>query len=111
MTRDKSWQAKGAIAVTSLDSAIKVGKEWLNEQDGSERRLILFGGGQIYADGLSRCNKIEMTLIDVTPDQGVLFPKTSPMDWDDRCLETHVKTGDVPTFRYQRMTRKVPIFV
>jgi hypothetical protein len=52
-----------------------------------------------------------MTLIDVTPDQGVLFPKTSLMDWDDRCLETHVKTGDVPTFRYQRMTRKVPIFV
>ncbi len=111
MTRDKSWQAKGAIAVTSLDSAIKAGKDWLTEQDGSERRLILFGGGQIYADGLSRCNKIEMTLIDVTPDQGVLFPKTSPMDWDDRCLETHVKTGDVPTFRYQRMTRKVPIFV
>ena len=111
MTRDKSWQAKGAIAVTSLDSAIKAGKDWLTEQDGSERRLILFGGGQIYADGLSHCNKIEMTLIDVTPDQGVLFPKTSPMDWDDRCLETHVKTGDVPTFRYQRMTRKVPIFV
>ena len=111
MTRDKAWQADGAITVTSLDRAIKAGKAWLDEQDGNENRLILFGGGQIYAEGLSRCNRIEMTLIETTPDQGVVFPETSSQDWDERCLKPHPKDGDVPSFRYQRMTRKVPIFV
>ena len=110
MTRDSSWQAQGAIAVPSLKKAISVAKIWLDEQDGTEHRIILFGGGQIYKEGLSVCNKIEITLIDIAPDGGVSFPDTPSQEWDEHCLKIFEADGDLPSFRYVRMTRKVPIF-
>ena len=110
MTRNTSWQAEGAIAVPSLKKAISVAKIWLDEQDGTEHRIILFGGGQIYKEGLSVCNKIEITLIDIAPDGGVSFPDTSSQEWDEHCLKIFEADGDLPGFRYVRMTRKVPVF-
>ncbi len=110
MTRDTSWQAEGAIAVPSLKKAISVAKTWLEEQDSTEHRIILFGGGQIYKEGLSVCNKIEATLIDVSPNGGVSFPDTPSQEWDDHCLKIFGADGDLPAYRYVRMTRKVPVF-
>ncbi len=110
MTRDTNWQAKGAIAAPSLKKAILVAKIWLDEQNGTENRIILFGGGQIYREGLSVCNKIEMTLIDLAPDGGVCFPDTPSQEWDDHCLKIFGAKGGMPAYRYVKMTRKVPVF-
>ena len=74
MTRDVSWKADGAVAVVSLAGAISVAKEWLGEQQTGENRLILFGGGQIYEEGLPYCQTIEATFVDIEPNYGVKFP-------------------------------------
>ena len=40
LTRDADWQAEGAVAVASLEAAIKVSKDWLVQQQTQETRLI-----------------------------------------------------------------------
>ena len=107
LTRDADWQAEeGAVAVASLDAAIQVGKEWLIQQQTQETRLILFGGGQIYAAGLPYCQMIEATFVDAEPDEGVRFPEFDRSDWTDEELERFSAEGDVPGFSYHRLTRK-----
>lgn len=106
LTRDESWQAEGAVAVPSFEAAIQVSKEWLINQQSDERRLILFGGGQIYAAGLSYCQVIEATFVEAEPADGVKFPAFNHADWTDNLLEQFAADGDVPGFSYHRLVRK-----
>lgn len=108
MTRDVNWQADGAVAVNSLIAAINVAKEWLGKQQSGENRLILFGGGQIYKEGLPYCQTIEATFVDVEPHNGVKFPAFNSQEWTDNLLEQFASDGDVPGFSYHRLTRKRP---
>ena len=108
LTRDADWQAEGAVAVASLEAAIKVSKDWLVQQQTQETRLILFGGGQIYAAGLPYCQMIEATFVEAEPEDGVRFPEFDRSDWTDEELERFPAEEDVPGFSYHRLTRKTP---
>lgn len=109
LSRDATWQADGAVTVSSLDAAIKVSTDWLSRQQTNETRLILFGGGQIYEAGLSYCNVIEATFVDAEPADGVKFPAFSQAEWTDQKLEAFAAEGDIPGFSYHRLTRKRPV--
>ena len=106
MTRDLDWKADGAVAVASMAAAIKVAKDWLGEQQTAENRLILFGGGQIYEEGLPYCQTIEATFVDAEPDYGVKFPAFDRLEWTDNLLQQFAADSDVPGFAYHRLTRK-----
>lgn len=108
MTRDLNWQSDGAVAVASLAAAINVAKNWLREQQTGENRLILFGGGQIYGEGLPYCQTIEATFVNAKPDDGVKFPAFDSQDWTDNLLQQFPADGVVPGFAYRRLTRKRP---
>lgn len=108
MTRDVSWKADGAVAVVSLAAAINVAKKWLVEQQTGENRLILFGGGQIYEEGLPYCQTIEATFVDAEPDDGVKFPAFDSQEWKDNLLQQFAADGDLPSFSYHRLTRRCP---
>ena len=108
MTRNVNWKADGAVAVASLAAAINVAKEWLVGQPTDENRLILFGGGQIYEEGLPYCQTIEATFVDVEPDDGVRFPEFDSEEWRVNLLQEFAADGDVPGFAYHRLTRKRP---
>ena len=106
LTRDENWSAEGAVAVQSMQQAIEAGMKWLVSQNSDERRLILFGGGQIYAAGLDYCSVIEATIIDSEPDSGVCFPQLNPSEWTDEKLESISQDADRPAFHYHKLTRK-----
>ena len=108
LTRNDNWQAEGAVAVPSLDAAIEVSKDWLIQQQAEESRLILFGGGQIYAAGLPYCQMIEATFVEVEPADGVRFPAFEQSDWTDETLERFPAKEDIPGFSYHRLTRTGP---
>ena len=112
LTRDKSWSAEGAIAVSSLAEAFDKGKDWLQEQGQGEDRLILFGGGQIYDLGLPLCQEIELTKVNLSPDAPAKFPEIDAADWVQTDLEAHAAGDDNPAFSYHRLTRKgAPVFI
>lgn len=102
ITRDKSWQADGALVAHSLEEALSLGEAWLADQEGEERRQILFGGGQIYALGLAQCDVIEMTEVDLAPDGPALFPDISGDEWQEVAREEVAGSEDVPAHRFIR---------
>ena len=105
LTRDKNWQAEGAISVHSLEEAIEQSQKWLAAQDSEERRIILFGGGQIYQMGLSYCDVIEMTEVDLTPAGPVIFPAFEDDDWQEVERTEIVAAEGVPSHRFLRYER------
>ena len=109
LTRDPSWQADGAIAASSLEEALEKGAKWLAEQGQGETRQILFGGGQIYKLGLSQCDVIEMTEVDLAPEGPALFPEIDSAQWQETKREEVRADGDIPAHRfltYQRISAK-----
>ncbi|MGC6530683.1 MAG: dihydrofolate reductase [Candidatus Puniceispirillaceae bacterium] len=105
LTRDKTWQAEGAIAVSSLEEAFEEGAKWLADQGTGETRQILFGGGQIYALGLDRCSVIEMTEVDLTPDGPAVFPDIDA-SWAEVSREEVPAEKDVPAHRFIRYEKR-----
>ena len=106
MTRDATWQAEGAITASSLEDALEKGAAWLAEQGGEERRQILFGGGQIYELGLDKCDIIEMTEVDLSPEGPARFPEIDNAIWQETKREEVAQSGDVPAHRFIRYDRR-----
>lgn len=109
LTRDPSWAADGAITASSLEDALEKGAKWLAEQGQGETRQILFGGGQIYKLGLSHCDVIEMTEVDLAPEGPAMFPEIDSAQWQETKREEVLADGDVPAHRfltYQRISAK-----
>ena len=71
LTRNSDWSAPEALAVQTIKEAIEAGAKWLVQQGQGENRLILFGGGEIYAAGLDYCNLIRP--LSMLPAGGCVF--------------------------------------
>ena len=106
LTRDVNWSAEGAISVPSLEAAIAAGKNWLAAQNSDEKRLILFGGGQIYQMGLPLCQEIELTKVGLSPEADAKFPEIDETGWDISDLDAFAASESSPAFSYHTMTRR-----
>ena len=74
VTRDPDWYADGVTVVHGLDEAFARATAL-----GSER-IVVAGGGEIYAAAWDRLDILEITEVDTTPDGDVLFPDIGP-EW------------------------------
>ena len=111
MTRDRSWSANGAIAVTNLEAAIEAARSWIENTAGSRSDIILFGGGEIYRQGLKYCHRVERTVVATKLDGGkeaAYFPELPAADWDIEIEAEVVAANDVPAYRYENATRRGP---
>lgn len=106
LTRQPGWQADGACAAASMAEAVRLGIGWMSAQAQNESRLILFGGGEIYAAGLAYCQQIEMTRVEAEPSGSALFPEIDPAAWEDQLLASHPAGPDWPGYSYHRLIRK-----
>ena len=70
MTRDADWAADGAIRVSTMTAAIAAAREWIEATAEARPEIILFGGGEIYAQGLDYCHRVERTVINIAADGG-----------------------------------------
>jgi dihydrofolate reductase len=110
MTRDGSWGADGAIAAPNIEAAIVAALNWIENNGESRSEIILFGGGEIYREGLEYCQRVERTVVARTPDEGVetaYFPKLSAADWDIKIEAEIAATSNVPAYRYERAVKRV----
>ena len=111
MTRDADWEADGAIGVATMNAAIAAAREWIEATAEARPEIILFGGGEIYAQGLDFCHRVERTVINIAADGGrdaAFFPDLPADQWD---IEIEAETdaaaaGDVPAYRYERAIRR-----
>jgi dihydrofolate reductase len=108
MTRDPGWTSEGAHAVADMPAAIAASIDWINNNDEAKPNIILFGGGEIYRQGMDYCHKIEMTIVDLMPDGGATpayFPDVNSVDWHQVIEADMPASDDSPAFRYETLTR------
>ena len=109
MTRDADWAADGAISVATMTAAIAAARDWIEATAEARPEIILFGGGEIYAQGLDYCHRVERTVIKIAADGGkdaAFFPDLPYDQWDIE-IEAEINAAcDVPAYRYERAIRR-----
>ena len=112
MTRDADWVADGAIRVSTITAAIAAARDWIEATAEARPEIILFGGGEIYAQWLDYCQRVERTVINIVVDGGkdaAFFPDLPADQWDIEIEAKINATGDVPAYRYERAIRRTTV--
>ena len=112
LTRDQQWRADGATPVHTMEMAIAAACNWIATTDGARCMIILFGGGEIYRQGLDYCRVVESTIVAGAPDGGkdvAYFPQLAANDWDIALEAAFPASGDAPAYRYERAVRRGPV--
>jgi len=110
MTRDADWVADGAIRVATITAAIAAARDWIEATAEARPEIILFGGGEIYAQGLDYCHRVERTVIKIAAEGGkdaAFFPDLPADQWDIKIEAEIDAAGHVPAYRYEHAFRRV----
>lgn len=70
VTRDKEYEAPGAIVCHSLDEALRIAKE------SDDKEVFLIGGGQLYAEAFDKgiVNRVYLTTVHADVEGDTYFP-------------------------------------
>lgn len=85
ITRDPQWQAEGVRVVHSLDAAIDLAED-IALIDGVEEALVI-GGAEIYAQALSRVDRIYLTEVHTELEGDAWFPALDRSAWQEMLRE------------------------
>ena len=110
MTRDADWAADGAIRVATMTAAIAAARDWIEATAEARPEIILFGGGEIYAQGLDYCHRVERTVIKIAAEGGkdaAFFPDLPADQWDIKIEAEIDAAGHVSAYRYEHAFRRV----
>lgn len=81
ITRQKDYQAEGAIIVADVIAAIAVA--------GNVEEIAVIGGGEIYRTTFPMADRIYLTEVDLDVEGDTHFPKLAPSEWREVARETH----------------------
>lgn len=79
ITRNQAYQAKGVVIVSSLEDALKIARQWA--QENSAREICIIGGGEIYRQSLSLADRIYHTEVMAKPEGDTRFPALDVEEW------------------------------
>jgi dihydrofolate reductase len=97
VTRNPDWSAQGADRAASIEDALAL--------LGSELRVFVIGGGEIYAAALPHADELLLTEIDAEIDGDTVFPEWNRDDFEEVARERHVTTESV-SFSFVRYVRR-----
>ncbi len=110
MTRNIEKNSKDVFFVNSFNQAINVANKWIKsnfeKKIHREKKIFIFGGGEIYNLSLKYCHTIEMTIVDLFFDNGVKFPIIDKKNWKEKIIEVNKSTDDHPGYSFLRYERK-----
>lgn len=79
VTRQADLTLEGAEVFTSLQAAVDRANAWAAEQGVGE--VMLIGGAQLYAQGLSHADRLYLTRVALSPDGDAWFPEFDQAEW------------------------------
>ena len=79
VTRDRDWQADGAVAVNDTDRAVDVARELAAGQNADEVAVV--GGGEIYRQLIDYCDTLHVTRVHANPEGDTRFPAIDSALW------------------------------
>ncbi len=75
ITRNKDFKAEGCVTVSSLIEALEKAKD--------DTEAFIFGGGEVFREGLPKVNKIYMTRIHRNFEGDTHFPELKSEEWKE----------------------------
>nr|AIA17402.1 Dihydrofolate reductase [uncultured bacterium] len=75
ITRNRNYKAEGCVVVSSLKEALEKAKD--------DAEPFIFGGGEIFREGLPMVNKIYMTRIHENIQGDTRFPELNASEWKE----------------------------
>lgn len=98
VTRDVTYQAKGAIVVSKFYQAI--------EQAPSDTRIYIIGGGEIYKQALSYAHELDLTIFYANKQADTFFPEYLPYFVEESSSEKCLDPESGTYFQFKRFLRK-----
>ncbi len=86
ITRQKDFQAEGCFIAHSLDAAIALAKSR------GEQEAFIIGGAEIYAQALSKSDRMYLTMVEAEPEAEAFFPAFDENLWTR--IEEETVTAD-----------------
>ncbi|QBX37831.1 dihydrofolate reductase [Brevundimonas sp. S30B] len=87
LSRDLSFEAKGAVVVTSLDEALSMARE--HAADDGVTEICVIGGAGLFEAALPRARRLYITEVEASPDGDVRFPDLDETAWTEVSREPH----------------------
>ncbi len=85
VTRDREFDAEGVKVAHDLDSAVRLAGD-VARADGADE-IMIAGGSEIYAQALSRADRIYLTEVHAAIDGDARFPDLDPATWRETARE------------------------
>ena len=98
ITRDRSWQAPGAVVVHSFDDALA------RAQSENPEEIAIIGGAAIYKAALPHATRIELTEVHQAVHGDTHFPPFDKQVWRETAREGHA-TPDGLRYSYVTLER------
>jgi dihydrofolate reductase len=107
MTRDPDFQAKGAVATTSLGAArdVALGDALRRCVD----EIAVIGGAEIYAQWIDSADRLEVTEVHACPEGDTVLAPIDTLAWHETARVRHsAASGDSVDFSYVTYRRRPP---
>jgi dihydrofolate reductase len=92
LTRNRDFAPKGAIAVESVDQALRVARDCALARAAKE--VMVIGGADIYAAMIGEAKRIYLTRVHASPEGDVRFPEFDLSAWRETVAVSHQRSGD-----------------
>ena len=106
LTRKDNWTDEGVITAATPDEAIAAAESWLDAGSDRIREIIIFGGGDIYAQFMPEISRIEMTEVALAPEGSAVFPNIDKAEWEESDRIDHPASALSPAHSYVTLTRR-----
>ncbi|HZW15468.1 MAG TPA: dihydrofolate reductase [Brevundimonas sp.] len=79
LSKDESFEAKGAVVCTTLDEAVEIARETA-EEDGVDE-ICVIGGTALFGMALPRAKRLYLTEVEAEPEGDAVFPAFDEAAW------------------------------
>jgi dihydrofolate reductase len=87
LSRDGSFEPKGAVVCQTLDEALQIAREQATE-DGAEEVCVI-GGAGVFAEALPRARRLYLTEVDAVVEGDTWLPPIDEAQWREVRREAH----------------------
>ncbi|MFN3931428.1 MAG: dihydrofolate reductase [Brevundimonas sp.] len=87
LSRDESFEAKGAVICTTLDEAVEIARE--TAMDDGVGEVCVIGGTALFATALPRAKRLYLTEVEAEPEGDAVFPPFDEAAWVEVSSEPH----------------------
>lgn len=99
VTRDKMFQARGVVVVTSLEAAHDIARGDALRRFVTE--IMVIGGADIFQQWFEKADRLEVTEVHDKPEGDTFLPPVDPAAWEEVARTHHSKAdGDTADFSY-----------